>query len=71
MLFFSTENSLERSSRVEMDMDQYLFDHCSPSQVQLACCLKRRFSKVLLYDNLVFTQIYNLLPVWEVEFHIY
>lgn len=53
-------------------MDQYLFDHCSPSQVpQLACCLKRRFSKVLLYDNLVFTQIYNLLPVWEVEFHIY
>lgn len=53
-------------------MDQYLLDHCSPSQVpQLACCLKGGLAKkVPLYDNLVFTQIYNLLPVWEVEFDV-
>lgn len=52
-------------------MDQYLFDHCSSFHVsQLACCLKGD-SKVLLYDNLVFTQICNLLPVQEVELHVY
>lgn len=41
MLFFSTENSLERNYRAGEGMDQYLFDHCFPFQVpQLACCLK-------------------------------
>lgn len=47
MLFlFSTENSLERSYGAETDMDQYLFDHCSPSHVpQLASCLKGDLAK--------------------------
>lgn len=49
MLFFSTENSLERNYWAETDTDQYLFDHCSPSHApQLACCFKGD-SKVLLY----------------------